>query len=295
MADTKASDVSAPAAPKESANASGTKKSDTAQAPTSAKNAGARASSAAMIDELLAKEALANLKRARSAVRTEIVRPGPRTPVPSTTIVVKPAPSQAWKAPFVTLAMLVCICTIVCAGALAYLLMRPAPVTTAATAELRNLREAVAQLQRNMAALSNDVTATGNALNAANKVANDRYGHFAQNLDRVERAQSVTATKIDHIAVEKTQVAQAPQAAGSAEITGSIKPPTQTTNARRANVIPGWSVRRAYEGVAILEGGPGVVEVVLGQDVPHLGRIEDIRYEGGRWTVVTSRGVVHSR
>lgn len=258
-----------------------------------------------MIDELLAKEALASMKRARSAARTEIVRPKLRTPVPSTTIVVKPAPSQAWKAPFVTLAMLVCICTIVCAAALAYLLMRPAPISTTANAELRNLREAVGQLQRNLSALSHDVATTSNALDVANKAANDRYGHIAQNLDRVERAQSVAATKIEHMTAEKVQIAQAPQAVLTAppvEITGSIKPqpqprpqPQAVSTRRATGVIPGWSVRRAYEGVAILDGQPGVVEVVLGQDVPTIGRIEDIKFESGHWTVWTSKGVIRSR
>ncbi|MCK9908115.1 hypothetical protein MXD81_03165 [Microbacteriaceae bacterium K1510] len=299
MVDTKASDVPAPTAPAES-RAPDTKKSDAVQARPPAKGsaAGARTNSAAAIDELLAKEALASMKRARSAAHTEIVRPKLRTPVPSTTIVVKPGPSQAWKAPFVTLAMLVCICTVVCAGALAYLLMRPAPVATTATAELRHLREAVAQLQRNVSTLSNDVAATGSVLDTINKTANDRYGRVAQNLERVERAQSVAATKIERMTAEKVQVAQASPAAltaPSSEITGSIKPQPQAVTTRRAVAIPGWSVRRAYEGVAILEGQPGVIEVVLGQDVPNVGRIEDIKYENGRWAVWTSKGVIRSR
>lgn len=298
MVDTKASDVPAPTAPAESRAAA----SDTAPARPPAKGAAAaRSNSAAAIDERLAKEALASLKRARDATRTEMVKVKPRAPVPSTTIVVKPAPSQAWKAPFVTLAMLVCICTVVCAGALAYLLMRPVAVATTSNAELRNLREAVAQLQRNMTALSSDIAATSSALDVANKAANDNYGRFAQNLDRVERAQSAATTKIDRIAAEKVQVAQAPQAtlaAPPAEITGSIKPQTQpqVVSTRRATTaIPGWSVRRAYEGIAILEGQPGIIEVVLGQDVPALGRIEDIKYESGRWAVWTSKGVIRSR
>jgi len=296
MVDTKASEVPAPTA----TASSEAKKNEGTQArpPAKGSTADARSSSAAMIDELLAKEALAGLKRARDAVRTEIVRPKPRTPVPSTTIVVKPAPSQQWKAPFVTLAMLVCICTVVCAGALAYLLMRPVAVATTSNAELRNLREAVAQLQRNVSALSSDVAATSGALDTINKTANDRYGRVAQNLERVERAQSVAATKIERMTAEKVQVAQAQQAAlaaPSSEITGSIKPQPPAASTRRAAAIPGWSVRRAYEGVAILEGQPGVIEVVLGQDVPNVGRIEDIKYENGRWAVWTSKGVIRSR
>jgi len=297
MADTQASDVPAPAATAPAAaKANASKPTDTRQARPPVKNA---ASTAATLDERLAREALASMKSARNAARTEIVSPKPRMPVPSTTIVVKPAPSQAWKGPFVTLAMLVCICTIVCAGALAYLLMRPAPISTAANAELRHLRDAVAQLQRNVSALSNDIASTSSALDAASKAASDRYGRVAQNLDRVERAQSATANQIERLSVERTRATQTQQAAlaPAPDVTGSIKPPQQpqTAGARRGNAIPGWSVRRAYEGVAILEGAPGVVEVVLGQDVPDLGRIQDIRFDSGRWTVWTSKGVIRSR
>lgn len=85
-------------------------------------------------------------------------------------------------------------------------------------------------------------------------------------------------------------------AAPSAEITGTVQQPQQPPPPRQASarreVIAGWHVRRAYEGVAILEGQPGVIEAVLGQDVPNLGRIEEIKYENGRWQVLTSKGVI---
>jgi hypothetical protein len=53
-------------------------------------------------------------------------------------------------------------------------------------------------------------------------------------------------------------------------------------------------VRRAYDGVAVLEGKTGVIEVVPGQDVPALGRIQEIKNENNRWQVLTSRGVILS-
>lgn len=60
-------------------------------------------------------------------------------------------------------------------------------------------------------------------------------------------------------------------------------------------MIKGWSVRQAYEGIAILQGPNGVIEAVLGQQVPNLGRIEEIRNENGRLVVETSGGgVVYS-
>ena len=38
-----------------------------------------------------------------------------------------------------------------------------------------------------------------------------------------------------------------------------------------------------------------MIEVVLGQDVPNLGRIEEIKYENNRWQVLTSKGIILAR
>jgi len=72
------------------------------------------------------------------------------------------------------------------------------------------------------------------------------------------------------------------------EITGSVPP-----SAPR-KVVKGWSVRQAYEGIAILQSPNGVIEAVLGQQVPGLGRIEEIRNENGRLVVESTGGVIYS-
>jgi len=119
----------------------------------------------------------------------------------------------------------------------------------------------------------------------------DRLGRLVQNLERVERDQSLSAIKIERMADEKAKVARTVPTTSSPEITGTVQQQPRPTNARR-EVIAGWRVRRAFEGVAILEGPPGVIEVVLGQDVPNLGRIEEIKDDNSRWQVVTSKGVI---
>jgi hypothetical protein len=243
------------------------------------------------MDEILAKEALASLKRSRTTARIDTVKFKPRVPIPPATIVAKPSQPHPWMTPFITLAVMVGISTFLCTGGIAYLFLRPLAVTATSDAELRNIRESLAQLRRNVAALSNDLATNRAALDAANKAASDRFGRVVQSLDRVERDQSASATKIERLSEEKAQVARVMPAASSPEITGTIQPPPRPASARR-EVIAGWRVRRAYEGVAILEGQPGVIEAVLGQDVPNLGRIEDIKYENGRWQVFTSKGVI---
>lgn len=298
MAETKASE--APSPRRTTALGSATtdaQKGGASQAqPTGRAGAGsAPSASAAMVDDLLAKEALASLKRARDAARSDAAKPKPRAPIPSTTIVVKPSQTQTWMTPFISLAMMVGICTIFCAGGMAYLFMRPIGIATTSNAEVRGLREAVAHLQRNVTSLSNDVATLHSALDAASKNANDRYDRLVQNLERAERARATTVTRNDGMIEEKAQVAYAAPATTSPEVTGSIRQQSREADARRESTVPGWSVRRAYEGVAVLAGQPGVIEVAVGQNVPDLGRIEDIKYENGRWLVLTSKGVIRSR
>jgi hypothetical protein len=56
--------------------------------------------------------------------------------------------------------------------------------------------------------------------------------------------------------------------------------------------VTGPPVRQAYEGIAILQGPASVVEVVLGQEVPGLGRIEEMKIENGQLVVVSSAGAI---
>jgi hypothetical protein len=246
---------------------------------------------AATIDELLAEEALANLKRTRATAHLETVKSRPRVQIPPAKLVVRPQASHAWKTPFISLATLVGISTSLCAGALAYLFLQPATVARTSDAELRNIRESVAQLRRNVADISNDLATTRTALAAADRAASDRLAHLAQDIDRAKRDQPLSSGRPERKAGESAQIARLSRAEPAPDITGTVQ--SQQTNAR-PEVITGWRVRRAYDDGAVLEGQYGVIEVVIGQDVPNLGRIQDIRYENGRWQVLTTKGVINS-
>lgn len=266
-------------------------KSGAAQSQAAGK-AGATGSSraaSATIDELLAKEALANLKRSRAAMHTQPVQFNNRAPIPAATLVVKKPQPQAWKAPFVALAVVVAISSLLSAGGFTYLLMRPMVVATTSGAELRSLRESVAQLRRTVASLSTDLSTTRATLDTASKAASDRFSRIAQGVERLERDQSLSATKLERLSENKVQVAGTATATPSPEITGTVQ---QRPARPPQDVIVGWRLRRAYEGVAILDGPLGVIEVVQGQDVPSLGRIDDIKFENGRWQVSTREGII---
>jgi hypothetical protein len=198
--------------------------------------------------------------------------------------------------------LVVCACT----GVIAYLTTQPSQTNVAANAEIRNLRDTVAQLRKQLSGVSENLDGLRTAVDLSGKATSDRFGRFAENLDRIERVSSSSTAKLDKLAQAQVQapttVASQPQSPSPAmpmmasvaapETTGSVPPAERSSAPRKA--IKGWSVRQAYEGIAILQGPNGVVEAVLGQQVPSLGRIEEIRNENGRLVVETSGGVVYS-
>lgn len=308
-------DVSAAARP---APAAGTVKDNAAQAANpanfkpaaSAKPAGsAKRMSAVTNDETLAKEALEGLKRIRAKARLDkmaIPTPAPAVLKPAVIVAKPPPPRPTWVAPLATLAVAAILVVCACTGVIAYLTTQPAQSNVAANAEIRNLRETVAQLRKQVSGVSENLDGLRTAVDQSSKATNDRFGRFAENLDRIERVSSSSTVKLDKLAQAQAQapaptMAQsqassqaAPMMASLAapEVTGSV-PPSERSSAPR-KVVKGWSVRQAYEGIAILQSPNGVVEVVLGQQVPGLGRIEEIRNENGRLVVESSGGVIYS-
>ena len=296
-------DVSAAAKP---APAPGNTKDNATQ--TAKPAASAKRASAAASDEALAKEALEGLKRIRAKARldkTAIPKPAPVVMKPAVIVAKPPPPRPTWVAPLATLAVAAVLVVCACTGVIAYLTTQPAQNNVAANTEIRNLRETVAQLRKQVSGVSENLDGLRTAVDQSSKATNDRFGRFAENLDRIERVSSSSTVKLDKLAQAQAQApaptlaqSQPSQAApmmaslAAPEVTGSV-PPSERASAPR-KVVKGWSVRQAYEGIAILQSPNGVIEAVLGQQVPGLGRIEEIRNENGRLVVESSGGVIYS-
>jgi hypothetical protein len=294
-----AADVSAAAKPAPEALNTKDNVTQTAKPAASTKRA-----SAATSDETLAKEALEGLKRIRAKARLDkmaIPKPASVVIKPAVIVAKPPPPRPTWVAPLATLAVAAVLVVCACTGVIAYLATQPAQNNVAANTEIRNLRETVAQLRKQVSGVSENLDGLRTAVDQSSKATNDRFGRFAENLDRIERVSSSSTVKLDKLAQVQAQ-AQAPATVASQpsqatpmmasvaapETTGSVPP-----SAPR-KVVKGWSVRQAYEGIAILQSPNGVIEAVLGQQVPGLGRIEEIRSENGRLVVESSGGVVYS-
>jgi len=269
---------------------------------------GGRSAPAAASDEALAREALEGLKRIRAKARLDKMASPKHAPAivrPAVIVAKAPAPRPSWVVPMATLAVAIGLLVSACTGVIVYLTTQPSQTSVAASAEIRNLRETVAQLRRQVSGVSENLDGLRTAVDLSSKATNDRFGRVAENLDRVERVSSSSTAKLDKLAQAQAQAsapAPGPQPAAPAtpmmasaaatEITGSVSPSERASATRKA--IKGWSVRQAYEGIAILQGPNGVVEAVLGQQVPGLGRIEEIRSENGRLVVLSSSGAVYS-
>lgn len=282
----------------------------TNDAPRAAKPASGVKPISAASDEVAAKAALEGLKRIRAKARLDkmaIPKPAPVVIKPAVIVAKPPPPRPTWVAPLATLAVAAVLVVCACTGVIAYLTTQPSQTNAAANAEIRNLRDTVAQLRKQLSGVSENLDGLRTAVDQSSKATSDRFGRFAENLDRIERASSSSTAKLDRLAQAQAQVqvqSPTPVAAqpspampmmasvAAPETTGSVPPAERSSAPRKA--VKGWSVRQAYEGIAILQGPSGVVEAVLGQQVPNLGRIEEIRNENGRLVVETSGGVVYS-
>jgi hypothetical protein len=109
-----------------------------------------------------------------------------------------------------------------------------------------------------------------------------RLAEVAERLERIERQMTTAATTASVVkpaAVVSNDVA---------ERTGSV------AEAKPA-IVAGWVLRDVHAGVALVEGrNHRLVEIVPGQNLPGVGRIEAIERRGKSWVVVTSRGIITS-
>lgn len=158
-----------------------------------------------------------------------------------------------------------------------------ASIAAASAAEqARSVESAIAKINADIAALK--------ASSAA------QSAKIGERIDRVEKAQAEPAAKLAKLseAVEKLKAPAPVQTANAApETTGSIKPAAAQPG--RLPVVEGWTLREVSAGIATVSGRQGIFDVIPGDPLPGIGRVDAIRRQDGRWVVVTSRGLIVSR
>ena len=80
---------------------------------------------------------------------------------------------------------------------------------------------------------------------------------------------------------------QNPTAPGAPRPLGSLAPVQSTPK-----LITNWVVRDVHDGIALVEGPRGSIEVAPGKIIPGAGTVESIERRGGGWIVITSRGLI---
>lgn len=82
-----------------------------------------------------------------------------------------------------------------------------------------------------------------------------------------------------------------PAKPASAKI-AAAEEPAKAQDPARPQVIAGWVVRDVYDGVAVIEGRRGPLEVVPGVSIPGAGIVKSIDRRGSGWTVTTTKGLL---
>lgn len=209
----------------------------------------------------------------------------------------------------------------------------PAPVAAKPSGqgaeEIKALRESMAQLRSSVKALSDSVATLRANADSAGKAAQAQLGKLGESIERIERAQAEPAARLARVAetvdrLERRQIVgnsgastnpsnrDAPQPAAVATAAPQTAPipvsapapaeagapqpaPGPAVDQRTGRpILEGWSVRRAMNGVALIEHRGNLAEVEIGDDIRGLGRVQDIRKQDGRWVVLTTKGLIVS-
>jgi len=160
--------------------------------------------------------------------------------------------------------------------------------------EVKTLRDTVAQLRLATRTLSDNLSALKTSVTSSNAAQSTQFSKIAETLDRVEKTQAEQrkALAAAQAAPETTGSIQQKSASASTPVPMVLGDPPTTL---KPPILQDYVLRRVIDGVALIEGRNGIIEVEMGETAPGLGRIESIKRQDGRWIVVTARGLIVQR
>ena len=116
---------------------------------------------------------------------------------------------------------------------------------------------------------------------------------LSQIIDRLDRMERQNATP-PVAAGPAAAPALAKTASGKPVRVAEAKPIDPPSGQRDPQLITNWVVRDVYDGIALVDGPRGSIEVMPGETIPGAGTVKAIERRGAGWIVITSRGVVDS-
>jgi hypothetical protein len=175
--------------------------------------------------------------------------------------------------------------------------------TTAAIAELRTKFEASEKTRA--ASADAVVDRVAERMGNLTKEQGERLDKLAERLENIDKQ---LASQFPTASIpSKPSTAVAPHQAEPVQIPGVQMPMASTTptaapvkerEARTAadRKLPenGYVLREVYNGIAVVEGRRGLMEVGPGDTLPGAGRVRSIERRNRQWVVVTSNGVIDS-
>jgi hypothetical protein len=127
-----------------------------------------------------------------------------------------------------------------------------------------------------------------------------RLAHIDSELAALKASITKTSDSKDVARGEEQSSSLPEQGAKGANHTSGPMPdppslPVSTASPETDSVVDGWILRNVSGGSALVEGRPGLIQVMPGDSLPGVGRVETIKREDGRWVVVTAGGLIVSR
>lgn len=159
--------------------------------------------------------------------------------------------------------------------------------------------EQVRMLSAGLDNVKNSVNSSRNETNAAiaqlnGKVDKLQPGKIQALADRIGHLehQSIDTAATGSIAkTDRTDTAKAtPKPPVKPTDLASLDDTQHATDDDKPQVISGWVVRDVYDGVALIEGKRGTMEVMRGTTIPGAGVVKSIDRHGSGWTVTTTKG-----
>jgi hypothetical protein len=158
----------------------------------------------------------------------------------------------------------------------------------AATVSSREFNSALTLLAQRVDKLDNEESAKVSKL--SERLDHEGGALTAELSNRVDKLEKKIVTPI----AAPSQTAQAEQPPVPPRLVGAVSMETTGSIERPRPLVRGYVVLDARSDVALIGGRFGEQEVRRGDFVPGAGRVERIEFKGGRWTVLTSEGVIAS-
>jgi len=141
--------------------------------------------------------------------------------------------------------------------------------------------------------LNSDLVAVRSGVETSNRGASAQFARLTERMDKVERTQTEPAATIAKINETLERLDRRTRDLPDfPPVPERISAPVPIKEIPRVSIVPGWVVRSVYDGMALIQGRIGLVEVEVGDPLPGGGRVEAIRRQDGRWVVVTSKGLI---